>query len=134
LKRRNVLLSLAAAAAALATSAFLPAPARADVEDRLYDFTDAFYLRNGINPAALVGRRQANPPLAVADRPMFSYQRPVRALLTLPAYNHSGGEEYFTVLAGFSAAAFTNNAAGARARQIADAAPEYVFPVRGANR
>src|SRR6185295_14305947 len=92
---------------------------KAGVQDRLYDFTDAYYLQNGINPAAIDGRRQPGP-LAASDKPIFSFQRPVRALLTLPAYDHSGNAWYFTVLGGFSANAFTANAAGQQARQIAE--------------
>lgn len=101
--------------------------ARADEEDRLYDFTDAYYLRNGVNPANISGRREPGP-LAVIDRPNFAYQRPVRALLTFPAYDHSGDLEFFTVLGGGSTSLFTNNAAGRAARQLADNSIEYVFP------
>lgn len=129
MRRSIALLVLAVAAAAgLAVN-----PARADVEDRLYDFTDTFYLRNGVNPAAIAGRRQAVLPLAVEDRPVQPYQRNVRSLLTLPAYDHSGNEWFFTVLGGLSANSFTANAAGVRARQIADRSIEYVFPARGTN-
>src|SRR3712207_2309341 len=119
-----------AALAALCASAAVPA--RADVEDRLYDFTDAYYLQNGVNPAAIVGRRQPGPA-AVVDNPIFPFQRPVRATLTFPAYDHSGNTEYFTVLGAGSTAMFTNDAAGRRARQIADKYIEYVFPRRDAN-
>jgi hypothetical protein len=123
--------------AALALLA-VPCLAKADVEDRLYDFTDAYYLQNGVNPAAIDGRRQPGP-LAASDTPNFSYQRPVRMLLTLPAYDHSGNANYFTVLGGLKDdamggmkdGAFTNDAAGLRARQIADASPEYIFPKLG---
>lgn len=107
-----------------------PSLTKADVEDRLYDFTDAYYLQNGINPAAIDGRRQPGP-LAVTDTPNFSFQRNVRALLTLPNYDHSGNAWYFTVLGGFNTSAFTNNSAGQRARQIADSSIEYVFPRQG---
>lgn len=103
---------------------------KADVEDRLYDFTDAYYLQNGINPAAIDGRRQVGP-LAAADKPIFPFQRPVRALLTLPNYDHSGNAWFFTVLGGLSANAFTANSAGQRARQIADTSIEFVFPRKG---
>jgi len=129
MKRLTTRFALPAFLAALLASTL--APAHADVEDRLYDFTDAYYLRNGVNPAAIFGRRQAGAPLAVADTPIFSYQRPVRALLTLPSYDHSGNPWYFTVLGGLSAASFTNNSAGQSARQLADRSIEYVFPRRG---
>lgn len=115
--------------AAITLLAALPIT-EAGVQDRLYDFTDAYYLQNGVNPAAIDNRRQVGP-LAVADTPIFPYQRPVRALLTLPNYDHSGNAWYFTVLGGLSANSFTANAAGQQARQIADSNIEYVFPRQG---
>ena len=111
--------------------ALLAAPSlKADVEDRLYDFTDAYYTQNGINPALISGRMQPGP-IAVTDTPIFFYQRDVRALLTLPNYDQSGNIFYFTVLGGFAENAFTVNSAGATARQIADSRIEYVFPQSG---
>ena len=108
----------------------VPSVLQAGVQDRLYDFTDAYYLQNGINPAAIDGRRQPGP-LAATDTPNFPFQRNVRALLTLPNYDASGNGFFFTVLGGFSVNAFTGNAAGQRARQIAESYVEYVFPRRG---
>ncbi len=102
-----------------------PSLSKAGVQDRLYDFTDAYYLQNGINPTAIDGRRQPGP-LAATDTPNFPFQRNVRALLTLPNYDASGNEFFFTVLGGFSINGFTGNAAGQRARQIADSFIEYV--------
>src|SRR3954467_8461616 len=103
---------------------------QAGVLDRLYDFTDAYYRQNGINPAAIDGRRQPGP-LAATDTPNFPFQRNVRALLTLPNYDHSGNAWFFTVLGGLSVNAFTPDAAGQNARRIADSSIEYVFPRRG---
>ena len=109
----------------------VPSFTKADVEDRLYDFTDAYYLENGVNPALISGRMQAGTGIAVNDTPHFPFQRNVRALLTLPAYDHSGDINYFTVLGGISANAFTNNAAGRQARAIADSFTEFLFPQAG---
>jgi hypothetical protein len=116
----------------LFTMALLATPAlsRADVQDRLYDFTDAYYLENGVNPALIEGRMQPGP-IAVTDTPIFSFQRNVRALLTLPAFDHSANINYFTVLGGISAEAFTADAAGQEARAIADSFIEYLFPQQG---
>jgi hypothetical protein len=50
----------------------VPSLTEAGVQDRLYDFTDAYYQQNGINPAAIDGRRQAGP-LAVTDTPNFLF-------------------------------------------------------------
>ena len=49
----------------------IPTITQADVEDRLYDFTDAYYLQNGVNPAAISGRRQPGPN-AAEDTPIFA--------------------------------------------------------------
>ena len=114
------------ALALLAAPSFL----QADVEDRLYDFTDANYTTNGVNPALISGRMQPGP-IAVEDTPNFSYQRNVRALLTLPAYDHSAGINYFTVLGGLSDGAFTPDAAGRTAKEVANSFIEYVFPKAG---
>jgi hypothetical protein len=105
---------------------------QADVRDRLYDFTDAYYLENGIDPAAISGRRQPGPN-AVIDTPNFSFQRNLRMLATSPSYDHSGHAWYFAILGGFDVNAFTPDAAGVRAREIADRYIEYVFPRRGTN-
>lgn len=67
----------------------------------------------------------------MTDTPIFSYQRNVRALLTLSAYDHSGNTNYFTVLGGISADAFTANAAGQEAQAIADSFIEFLFPQQG---
>lgn len=109
----------------------VPLFTKADIEDRLYDFTDAYYLQNGVNPGMIGGRLQPGTGNAVTDTPIFRFQRNVRALLTLPAYDHSGGLNYFTVLGGISANAFTANAAGRHARAIADSFTEYLFPQAG---
>jgi hypothetical protein len=115
---------------ALALAA-LPLVSLAEPQHRLYDFTDNYYRQNGIDPAGIDGRREAVLPLATEDLPFFSYQRNVRMLLTLPAYDQSGHAYYFTVLGGLKANAFTNDAAGRRAKQIADTSAEYLFPKRG---
>ena len=114
-------------AAAVAALAFATA-ARADNEDRLYDFTDAYYLKNGVNPAAIAGRRQPDGIRAVADTPFFSYQRPVRVISTAAGYNHSGSPVFFSILGGGNNTLFTPDSAGQKARQIADTYIEYFFP------
>jgi len=124
---------LAFALAVLTALSVAPMTVQADVQDRVYDFTDDFYRRNGVDPAKIQGRRQGVAPLATIDAPFFSYQRNVRALLTLPAYNHSGSPVYWTVLGELFNDGFTNNAAGQKARQTADNMIEYVFPTKDGN-
>lgn len=119
----------------LALVVIIAAPwmARADIQDRLFDFNDAYYRQNGVDPLAISGRRQAVLPAAVADTPNFPFQRGVRALVTIPAYDNSGHDIFFTVLGGFAVNAFTLDSAGSKARQIADSTFEYVFPRQGTN-
>lgn len=104
-------------------------PAFADKKDRLFDFTDAYYRANGVDPTKIAGRRQAGDGRGVLDnKPPSKNQRNVRAIWTQPAYNHSGDLEFFTTMGGLAGNGFLNNAAGRKARQIAESFPEFVFP------
>ena len=80
-----------------------------------FDFSDAFYLANGINPAAIVGRPNGTPPGSIIDNrengPDFNN---VRILQANAAYDHSGHPVFFSVTGLPTLAAFTNNAAGHR--------------------
>ena len=130
MKKTTLLTYAMAALLALVAS---PSIARADAEDRLYDFTDEFYRQNGVDPSKIVGRRQGDGRLGVFDTPNYSFQRNVRALLTLPAYNHSGNPVYWTVMGELFNDGFTDDEAGRRARQTADNMIEYVFPTKDGN-
>lgn len=110
-----------------------PLTAFADIEDRLFDFTDEYYVQNGVDPARIVNRRQGVAPRGTIDAPNFPFQRDVRTLQLNPAYNQSGALTYWTVMGDLFVESFTNNEAGARARQIADNMPLYVFPTRTGN-
>lgn len=108
--------------------------AQADVADRLYDFTDAYYLKNGVNPDAINGRRQAVPPLATESAPIFPWQRNVRALFTIGGWRDNGSPQFWTVVGELGVAGtFTNDSAGRKAQQVADASAEYIFPKKGTN-
>jgi hypothetical protein len=111
----------------------IPVVAAASILDRVYDFTDDYYRANGVDPTKINGRRQAPSAQAVVDTPNFSYQRNVRMISTTAGYGASGSPQFFVVLGGNSADLFTNDAAGRKARQIADSYAEYIFPQRGAN-
>jgi hypothetical protein len=111
----------------------MPTPAKADVEDRLYDFTDNFYFQNGVDPSKIVNRRNGTPPGSVFDAPIFPYQRNVRVLATNPAYSDSGKITYWSVMGDIFVEGFTTDAAGRRAKQIADRSILYVFPTRTGN-
>lgn len=115
------------------------APSTADGVDAtgdrvpIFDFTDAYYTANGVKPGGLVFRPTGNDPISVVDEAPANHLRDVRVKLTLPAYDHSGDRLFFTVLGDLPPNGFTANAAGRRARQLAEASPVYVFPTRGSN-
>ncbi len=70
----------------LATLAVTPMFAQAGVEDRLFDFQDAYYLQNGVDPTRIFGRRQVTGDgRSVFDAPNFWFQRNVRAARINPA-------------------------------------------------
>lgn len=93
-----------------------------------FDFADAYYTTHGIDPAGLVGRRSGSDGLSVIAPAPDANHRNVRVTFTLPAYDTSGNRWYFTVLSDLAPTAFTGNAAGTAAHNLADASPVYVFP------
>lgn len=98
-----------------------------------FDFTDAYYTANGVSPAGLVGRRTGSDGLSVISTPPDSNHRNVRNTFTLPAYDTSGNEYFFTVMADLAPNAFTGNSAGANARTLAEKYTVYVFPTKDGN-
>jgi hypothetical protein len=121
---------------ALAMLITLAAPQRhvqAGVQDRLFDFTDDFYRQNGVDPTQIVNRVNGTAPRSIFDAPAFPYQRNVRALRLNPGYNQSGALNYWTVMGDIFVSGFTKDAAGQKARQIADNMILYVFPTRTGN-
>ena len=122
--------------AGLALGTAVPAGATVSHDDRpgdkfpLFDFTDAYYTKNGVSPAGLVGRRSGTDGLSVVDDAPDSDHRDVRVTFTLPGYGPSGDTQFFTVLADVAPNGFTNNAAGRAAKKLAEASPVYVFPTK----
>jgi hypothetical protein len=96
----------------------------------LFDFSDRFYQRNGINIDAIVGRRSGSDGASVVDRSPDRDHRDVRATFTLPGYDPSGNTVFWTVMGDLAPAPFTKNSAGREARRLAEASPVYVFPTR----
>lgn len=48
--------------------------ARADVRDRLFDFTDEYYLQNGVDFSKIVNRVNGSAPRSTFDSPFFPFQ------------------------------------------------------------
>lgn len=108
-------------------------PLVAGNSDRPYDFTDAYYLKNGVNPTAIFNRVNGTAPRSVIDVPYFASQRNIRVRSTNPAYSDNGNMTFWTVLGDLNAAGFTNDAAGKKAKELADKYILYVFPTKTGN-
>ncbi|MEA2553915.1 MAG: hypothetical protein QOJ65_2091 [Fimbriimonadaceae bacterium] len=106
------------------------AAANAGITDRLYDFTDAHYRANGVDPTKIGGRKQAPSTSAVIDTPFFSWQRNVRVIGTSGGYGANGAPNFFAVMGGLGPDSFTADAKGVQAKQIAEKYVEYLFPGR----
>jgi hypothetical protein len=101
----------------------------ADVSGPPFDFSDEFYLANGIDAATLIGRPTGQPPNSIIDNrdngPDFNN---VRILQQVAAFDHSGHPIFFSVTGLPTLASFTNNPAGQEALAIAESFNVYEFP------
>lgn len=97
-----------------------------------YDFSDSFYLENGVNPFSLRERAcnsDRDPTHAVFDPPAPSPDRNTcRILQTTGGFDASGNLIYYSVMAPVFPEDFTNDDAGRRAREIANAFRAFLFP------
>ncbi len=109
-------------------------PIRADESNPPpFDFSDNFYRANGINPD-LIGERAGNPdrnPLhwVVDNSNTDPNRRNIRILETTGGFNNAGNLIYYSIMGTMpSPKVFTNDAAGARAQQIANSFRAFLFP------
>lgn len=100
-----------------------------------FDFSDAFYLANGINPANLLthvdGSCPANdhPSCSVVDNSNTDpNRRNIRVLSTTGGFDHDGNVLYYSIFGRVMPTSFTNDAAGLQAMQIANFFSAYHFP------
>ena len=114
--------------------AALPTAAFAGVTDRLFDFVDPYYFQNGVDATKIFGRRQVTGNgNSIFDAPNFYFQRNVRAQRLNPAYSDNGTPTFWAVMGDLDNSSFTNDAAGATARAVANHYTLYVFPTRTGN-
>lgn len=108
--------------------------ARADVQDRLFDFLDQYYVQNGVNPARIINRRQVTGNgNSVFDTTNFWFQRNVRAARLNTAYADNGKPTFWAVMGDIDNSGFTDDDAGRLAKTLADRYILYVFPTRTGN-
>ena len=100
-----------------------------------FDFTDAFYLQNGINPPNILNRVDGTcpandmPSCSVVDNSNTSpNRRDIRVLSTTGGYDHDGNQLYYNIFGMAAPNTFTSNAAGQQAMKIANFFSAYIFP------
>ena len=112
----------------------IPATAQIDpnpcVETFAFDFNDTYYANNGVNAEAIVGRRTGYDKLSVFNKTCDPRYAPVRVLVTVAVYDHSGQPVFWTPLGDIDYAGFTPDKRGFAARQMALETPIYIFPDR----
>ena len=94
------------------------------------DFSDDFYLENGIVPEKLVDRlvgHDADPRSKVGESPHSDFND-TKILEITGGFDHKGHELYYTVNAKVMPASFTNNLAGAEAMALANSFRAFIFP------
>ena len=122
--------------AALAATLAVVSPSLAFAEDvgpvRSFDFTDSFYRANGINPDKLIIRPNGQDGVSVVDNSNTDpNRRNIRVTQAIPTYDHSGKLFFFHTFGLIMPDTFTNDAAGAKAYQLAEKYNLYGFPRKG---
>jgi hypothetical protein len=114
-------------------------PALERLEDRLtpsvsgppFDFSNTFYLANGIN-SSNIQSRVGSPTSAsafVVDNSNTNPDRTnIRITETTGGFNHEGNVLYYTINGFVNPDTFTKDAAGQKAMAIAESFTAYIFP------
>jgi hypothetical protein len=101
-----------------------------------FDFSDAYYLANGINPTNILNRVNGTcgnpndmPSCSVVDNSNTDpNRRNIRILSTTGGFNADGNPLYYNINGMVMPNTFTNNAAGQNAKAIAEFFTAYIFP------
>ncbi len=109
------------------------------LEDRLvlspsgppFDFSNAFYLANGINPSLIqnrVGTATSASAFVVDNSNTNPDRNNIRITETTGGFDRAGTPLYYTINGFVNPNTFTNDAAGQAAQQIANKFEAYIFP------
>jgi hypothetical protein len=96
-----------------------------------FDFSDAFYLANGIDPSKIVDRAGSATSASafVVDNSNKNPDRTnIRIIEMTGGFDHEGNVLYYTVNGFLELNSFTNNAAGQHALATAQFFSAYIFP------
>src|SRR5262249_1507174 len=105
-----------------------------------FDFTDAFYQKNGINPAMILNRVNGTCP--ATDMPSCSVvdnsntdanRRNIRVLSTTGGWDINGNPLYYNIFGMVTPPTFTKDDAGKKSMDIANTFEAYIFPLANGN-
>ncbi len=105
-----------------------PGPGSWDTSTAPFDFTNLYYSQNGVLGKQVDWRRTGADGLSIFDKPSWSYQRNVRIIVTVPAYNENGDPYFWYPLGEVANTGFTGDDTGFYARELGKLYPIYVFP------
>ncbi len=96
-----------------------------------FDWSNSFYLANGIDPSLIQNRVGSANPASVAvvepSSPDANHNN-IRITETTGGFNHEGNVLYYTINGFVNPNTFTNDAAGQNAKAIAEFFTAYIFP------
>jgi hypothetical protein len=96
-----------------------------------FDFSNSFYLANGIDPSKImnrVGTSTSPSAFVVENSSPDANHSTIRITETTGGFDRSGNPLYYTINGFVNPNTFTNDAAGQAARQIAEKFEAYIFP------
>ena len=94
-----------------------------------HDFTNAYYVQNGVSFKGLIWRRNGKDGLSVFSKTSNPIQSlTVRVIVTVPSYDQKRPVSFWYPLGELTNAGFMDNELGIRARETAKFFPMYVFP------
>jgi hypothetical protein len=96
-----------------------------------FDFSNSFYLANGINPSAIqqrIGTSSSASAFVVETSSPDANHDNFRITETTGGFNHEGNVLYYTINGFVNPNTFTKDAAGQQAQQIAEKFTAYIFP------
>ena len=95
-----------------------------------FDFNDAYYRQNGIDPTKITVRVNGSAPVSTIDN-VTSHadsRNNVRVLETTAGYDAAGGPLFYNIMAFVVPASFTSDAAGDHAKVLANRFHAFIFP------
>ena len=93
-----------------------------------HDFTDAYYLMNGINPKTIIDRRTGTDGLSVLSNSSNPFHTNVRIIATIPAYDQNGEMLFWYPLGELQDLNANDDQKAEQLREMAMRSPMYVFP------